>query len=214
MRDAWRVTAYGVALLVLLRSPAFAAESYLLPPDAIVANRSQEDWSRVWWQWAASFEHAESPVADLTGERCAGRQSGDVWFLAGTYGTKRTFRTCTVPRDKHLFFPLINYVVMPNGAPISCKSVTSTAARMTDGVSNLVLRINGEPHGDLARHRQATRACFDIGERAIPPVRVYPSAANGYYAMLRPLPPGTHVIDIGGILPSMAQAVTYTVIVE
>jgi hypothetical protein len=214
MRDGWRATVYRVVLLLALSAPAFAEESYLLPPDAVVAKRSQEDWSRIWWQWAATFRRAESPVADQTGERCTGHQTGEVWFLAGTYETQRTFRTCRVPRGKYLFFPLINYVVMPNSAPISCNAVTSTAARMTDGVSNLVLRIDGERHGDLARHRQATRDCFDLGELATPPVRMYPSAANGYYAMLRPLPPGTHVIDLGGILPSMAQAVTYTLIVE
>jgi hypothetical protein len=213
MRDVRRATPCRLLLLLLLSSPALAEESYLLPPDAIVANRTQEDWSRVWWQWAASFERYESPVADQTGERCAAHQSGDVWFLAGTYETQRTFRTCRVPRGKHLFFPLINYVVMPKGAP-SCEFIINTAARVTDGVSNLVLRIDGERHDDLVRHRQVTRSCFDIGELVTPPVRMYPSAANGYYAMLRPLPPGTHVIDLGGILPSMAQAVTYTLIVE
>ena len=43
---------------------------------------------------------------------------------------------------------------------------------------------------------------------------VYPSAANGYYVMLRPLPPGRHTLNFGGVLPSMLQAVTYTLIVE
>jgi hypothetical protein len=200
--------------LVLVTACAQPEESYLLPPDVPVAGRSQLEWSSVWWQWAAMFEWAESPVADQTGELCAGHQSGDVWFLAGTYETKRTIRTCRVPRGKHLFFPLINYVVMPTKAPVSCESVKITAARMTDGVGNLVLRIDGERYGDLARHRQATRECFDIGALSTPPIRMYPSAANGYYAMLRPLPPGTHVVDLGGILPSMAQAVTYTLIVE
>lgn len=42
----------------------------------------------------------------------------------------------------------------------------------------------------------------------------YPSAANGYYVMVNPLPPGKHEINFGGILPDMAQAVTYTLIVE
>jgi len=28
-----------------------------------VAGLSQADWSRVWWQWAASFEHHDMPVA-------------------------------------------------------------------------------------------------------------------------------------------------------
>ena len=125
-----RAAACRIALVLLLPASGFAQHSYLLPPDAIVANRSQEDWSSVWWQWAASFERAESPVADETGERCAGHQSGDVWFLAGTYETKRTFRTCRVPRDRHLFFPLINYVVMPNRTPVSCEAVRNTAARM------------------------------------------------------------------------------------
>lgn len=214
MTHGWRAPICRIVLLLLLPAPVVAQGSYLLSPDALVANRSQEDWSRVWWQWAASFEQAESPVADETGERCGAHQSGDVWFLAGTYGTKRTIRTCRVPRDTHLFFPLINYVVMPNRAPVSCEAVTNTAARMTDAASNLVLKIDGERHGDLSRHRQATRECFDIGVLVTPPVRMYPAAANGYYAMLRPLPPGTHVIDFGGILPSMAQAVTYTLIVE
>jgi len=214
MKDGWRATSCRVVLLLVLSAPALAGESYLLPADAVIANRTQEDWSRVWWQWAATFQRFESPVADQTGERCSAHQMGDVWFLAGTYETQRTYRTCKVPRGKHLFFPLINYVVMPNGKPISCDAVTNTAARVTDGVSNLVLRIDGERYSDLVRHRQATRDCFNLGELVTPPVRLYPTAANGYYAMLRPLPPGTHVIDLGGILPSMAQAVTYTLIVE
>lgn len=43
---------------------------------------------------------------------------------------------------------------------------------------------------------------------------VFPSAANGYYVMLAPLEPGTHTISFGGVLPGMAQAITYTVIVK
>ncbi|HUQ51517.1 MAG TPA: hypothetical protein VM692_04800 [Gammaproteobacteria bacterium] len=39
-------------------------------------------------------------------------------------------------------------------------------------------------------------------------------AANGYYVMLRPLPPGKHTINFGGALPTNVQLVTYTLIVE
>jgi hypothetical protein len=45
-------------------------------------------------------------------------------------------------------------------------------------------------------------------------VHIFPSAANGYYVMLRPLSPGKHVINFGGVLPSLSQAVTYTVQVQ
>ena len=204
-----------LAILAFLSPATHAAEPLLVPPGESVGGTSQSEWSRLWWQWAASFEHSQSPVADLTGELCAGKQSGTVWFLAGTYGTARTVRTCTVPRGKYLFFPLINYVVRPsaNGAP-NCLAVMSSAARMTDQVFSLLLDVDGIRHTDLAQHRQATRGCFDLGALAEPKVRIFPAAANGYYVMLRPLPPGRHTLNFGGALPSMLQAVTYTLVVE
>ena len=191
-----------------------AAESLLVSPDESVGGATQSEWSRLWWQWAGSFVQSNSPIADRTGNSCANKQSGGVWFLAGTYGTRRTVRTCTVPSGKYLFFPLINYVVTPtsDGAK-NCMSVMRTAAYMTEEVSNLVLELDGVRYTDLVKHRQATRGCFDLGAAAEPRVRIFPSAANGYYVMLRPLPPGMHTLNFGGALPSMLQAVTYNLIV-
>lgn len=57
-------------------------------------------------------------LTGCTRYRAAPVQSSEVWFLAGTYGTPRTIRTCRVPRDKYLFFPLINYVVARSPAAI------------------------------------------------------------------------------------------------
>ena len=206
---------YLLAALLVAHSGTQAADAVLVPPDQPVAGLRQDEWSRAWWQWAASFEYEDSPVADRTGQRCAARQSGPVWFLAGTYGTRRTIRTCTVPAGKHLFFPLVNYVVMrrPTGAT-SCAAVTRSAAEVTEEASGLLLDVDGVRYPGLVRHRQATRECFDMG--ALTPGRtpVYPSAANGYYVMLRPLAPGRHTLNFGGVLPSMLQAVTYTLVVE
>lgn len=205
----------GLLLLTAFNTVS-AAESYLLPPHEPVAGVSQVDWSRTWWQWAATFEPARSPVADRTGEHCARNQSGDVWFLAGTYGSARTIRTCTVPRGKYLFFPIVNYVVMPNprsAQQLSCAQAVVQAARMTDDLLKILLEVDGQPYDGLAAHRQATE-CFDLGALSTPPLHLYPVAANGYYVMLRPLPPGRHVIDFGGALPTNVQVVTYTLIVE
>ena len=211
----------NIALLALCLSAACvgkarAAEGDLtVAPSQSVEGRSQADWSRAWWQWAASFEQDESPVADRTGALCDRKQQGAVWFLAGTYGTNRTIRTCKVPQGKYLFFPLINYVVMPpSGRLVSCLTVMSSAASTTEGVSNLILEVDGVRVPQLLTYRQATKDCFDIGVLAQPKVRVFPSAANGYYVMLRPLKPGKHVLNFGGALPSMLQAVTYTLDVE
>jgi hypothetical protein len=204
----------ALAVLLGASAPAAAAPP-LLPPDAMVNGRSQQDWSRLWWEWAGSFEQHDSPVADTTGALCGSRQSGDVWFLAGTYGTQRTIRTCRVPAGKHLFFPLINYVVAPrSGRGSNCASVTATAARITNPVAALVLEVDGVRHDGLDKHRFATGDCFDLGARTPEKIRVFPAAANGYYVMLAPLPPGRHTLNFGGVLPSMMQAVTYTLVVE
>jgi hypothetical protein len=187
----------------------------LMPPDSTLAGMSQEDWSRAWWQWAGSFSRRESPVADRTGELCAAKQKGPVWFLAGTYGTQRTVRTCTVPAGKYLFFPLINYVIMPTSAgSITCAEAIASARTITDSPGILILDVDGVPVRDLSIFRQATRECFDMGALTDRKFSVFPSAANGYYVMLRPLSPGTHVINFGGALPGMLQAVTYTLLVE
>jgi hypothetical protein len=212
-----RITVLHIALLAFwpLACSAQSTDSLLIAPDQPVAGKSQEEWSAAWWQWAASFDSDESPVADRTGRWCASKQSGDVWFLAGTYGTARTTRSCRVPAGKHLFFPLINYVVYPRGdSQPSCAGVTRDAAAMTNNVTALVLDVDGKRFEPLNQHRLVTRRCFDLGARSEPPEQLFPAAGNGYYVMLKPLPKGRHVINFGGMLPDMAQAVTYTLQVD
>lgn len=80
--------------------------------------------------------------------------------------------------------------------------------------SALLLEIDGRQEPNLDRHRQASPACFDMAVQANSSFRVFPSAANGYYVMLAPLSPGKHVLNFGGVLPGLAQAVTYTLNVE
>jgi hypothetical protein len=205
----------------LIAASAISAESTLvLSPEAKIEGKSQAEWSLLWWQWAGSFEYDESPIADPTGANCQNKQNGNVWFLAGTYGSHRTIRKCTVPRGRYLFFPLINYVVMPCAggsdctAAATCQEVKSTARATTDNPSTLILEIDGARIAGLERQRQASPECFDMAAKANTAFKVYPSAADGYYVMLAPLKPGTHVINFGGVLPSMVQAVTYTVIVK
>jgi hypothetical protein len=200
---------------LMVTTAAYAQSGLVVAPNESVGGIRQAEWSRLWWQWAGSFQGSESPVADQTGDFCGSKQGGPVWFLAGTYATRRTIRACTVPKDKYLFFPLINYVVMPPvNDSTTCSSVTKNAAAMTDDPASLILEIDGKRIGGLSAHRLATTQCFDMGAKTREQVRVFPSAANGYYVMLRPLPPGKHELNFGGALPSMLQAVTYTLQVE
>jgi hypothetical protein len=202
-----------VPLLLLLASAsadAGATDDLVLPAGQDVAGASQSQWSRKWWQWALSFDAEDSPVADQTGAACRAGQQGPVWFLAGGVGNARLSRECTVPAGKFLFFPLANYVAMPTegGAP-TCEVMMRDARQITDGASRLVLKIDGQPQPALEAHRVDTRGCFDAGARRSPPENVFPSAGNGYYVMLKPLPPGTHEIEFGAVLPAVTQAITY-----
>lgn len=202
-------------LLAVANASAFAADEFLLPASQEVAGASQSQWSRKWWQWALSFDAEDSPVADRTGALCRAGQQGPVWFLAGGYGNSRVVRECTVPAGKHLFFPLANYVAMPTegGAP-TCELMMRDARQITDGASQLVLRIDGQPQPGLEAHRVDSRGCFDAGARRSPPEAAFPSAGNGYYVMLKPLPPGKHVIEFGAVLPTVTQAITYKLTVR
>ena len=120
---------------------------------------------------------------------------------------------CTVPAGKYLFFPLINYVVYPrDGYSITCEHAIARTANLTNDVTALVLEVDGKVYKNLTAHRQATRECFDLA--ALAGGGLEPTAANGYYIMLRPLTRGTHTLNFGGILPGMMQAVTYTLHVE
>lgn len=199
-----------VLCFVLAANVSVAQASTVIPPESQIAGASQEEWSRRWWNWALSFEDEQSPIADRTGARCGNGQSGPVWFLAGTYGTQRTQRTCKVPQGKTLFFPLINYITYPaQDSRESCLSLMSRAARLTQTPAALVMDLGGIRQEGLMAHRQASRSCFPLVAADIPV-----AASNGFYVALEPLPPGVHVLNFGGILPSMSQAVTYTLVVE
>ena len=50
----------------------------------------------------------QNPILDTTGEFAAVGQSGQVWFLAGSFGSDPVSRTVTVPSGKALFVPIFD----------------------------------------------------------------------------------------------------------
>jgi hypothetical protein len=186
-----------------------------LPAEARVDGLSQLDLSRDWWQWASSFQPQASPVADTTGALCGNGQSGNVWFLAGTYESSGVHRNCRVPAGKYLFFPIVNYVVMPaRDRSLSCKMARYDAARMTDEPMGLFAELDGRSFENLKAHRVATWECFNVAARVPGAPNVSPSASNGYWLLLPPLAAGNHHLRFGGSLPSLRQDLDYTLVVE
>jgi hypothetical protein len=205
-------------LLAVWGMAAFAAHStqpvpgVMVPRQEIVADRTLEMWSARWWMWAASFDGADSPVADRLGTRCGAGQEGEAFFLAGAYGSRVVNRTCTVPAGKYLFFPLVNYIVMPEDGAGNCEILKSDAREMTDSPSRLFAELDGKALPGVDAQRAAPENCFNLNAKSGGPKLM--SASNGYWIMLRPLPKGRHTLHFGGVLPSLSQDITYTLRVE
>ena len=200
------------AAIVGLSHDALAANAAepVVPLQEIIGDRTPAMWSARWWTWASSPQHGAPAVRDREGPRCNDGQEGEVFFLAGSFGGAPVHRTCRVPAGKFLFFPVVTYIVMPNGGS-SCGSLASTAAGMTDDPSELFAELDGVAIRKLESRRVATDQCFNVNARWSGPQ--LDSASNGYWLMLRPLSPGKHQLHFGGTLPTLHQDISYTLIV-
>lgn len=87
------------------------------PPALPYPVDSPEGLAARWVQWAAGTPMERNPIADPVGNYADTQQPGDVWFLAGTFGTT-VVRHCTVPFGRPLFFPAFNmWHRTPQGPP-------------------------------------------------------------------------------------------------
>ena len=175
-----------------------AGKSYVVAPHSSVLGKPLGEYASEWWQWSFSVPLDNSPVKDVTGEKCATAQQGDVWFLAGTYERSAVVRRCAIPYGKYVFFPVINMVYWrPVARSVSCDAVKEGAAVNNDGLRSIEVEIDGKMLDSPKQYREASPECFDVFARAPKGVRTppgYPAATDGYWVMLRPMPVGKHSI--------------------
>ncbi len=197
----------------------------IVQPSEVVNGLSLHDYANGWWQWAGSMPPQLSAVRDNTGEHCAQGQSGAVWFLAGGYGSSRIDRTCSIPDGRHLFFPVINMLQEywpATGA--DCPDAKAEAARQNDSFVYLRVILDGSELEDPQRFRIASEQCFDP-YKLTPPEAGAPrnvvAATDGYWIMLRPLPPGPHRLEFRAFytnpdeaLGDMVQNISYTLDIQ
>ena len=205
---------------------ASSIENSIIQVDEIVDGQSVEEYVNTWWQWAFSMPQDISPIKDYTGQHCGVGQQGDVWFLAGGFGTSTINRRCEVPAGKHLFFPVINMVYFPRheGSQYTCEQAKASAALNNDKLLDIYVELNGEPAWNPASTRMASSDCFDLLGKVSQdhnPPKIYPAATDGYWLMLKPLESGTHTLKFqagydreGGAFGRMAQDIEYELIVR
>lgn len=215
-------------LSVVFSSAAFAeralsVDSYIVELDEDVGGADRSFYANDWWQWAASMSGSESPVQDITGANCGVNQRGPVWYLAGGFGSSFIKRSCSIPSDRHLFFPAINMLVFPpRGTESTCDQMKAMAAQNNDRYVYVRVYLDGSQVQNAERFRVGSLDCFDLMARAPASAdasSIAPSATDGYWIMLRPLPLGQHRLefrafytnpdfDFGGMVQNISYDLT------
>ena len=105
-------TTMGVLILGLLVAAGGVASAakpaHVAPPQSHPHGQTYSEWAADWWVWALSEPTPTNPLMDPTGAQCASGQTGNVWFLAGSFDAGNTTRSCSIPTGKALVFPMLN----------------------------------------------------------------------------------------------------------
>ena len=214
------------------------AASFVVPANLAYAesessadSESVAELSAEWWQWALSIPTPVNPLLD-NGANCMVGQHGEFWFLTGAFAGGTVMRTCSVPENVALFFPLINSVTFdtpgvcgqPANQRLSVKELRTTSAALIDGATNLSVEVDGEPieHSKRVRSKVFYVAlpednvfdapCTGANLGNVPAGIYSPSVDDGFYAKVDRLKAGTHTLHFHSENTSQdfVEDVTYT----
>jgi hypothetical protein len=183
----------------------------LVLQDSDAARATYEEHAAGWLTWMAALPFSTGPVTDTTGEACDQGQSGEVWYLAGTPGGV-VERTCDIPAGQTLFFPLVNRWAMNADIETIKEPVVAWFQSERANTCELTLKLDGEPLlPDTAAMDEALYV--DVLEPFAVSLDAdnfnsangfaggdYEAITDGHFAMLSPLAPGEHVLELGGAI--------------
>lgn len=205
---------------------------FLLPIDQVSAADRNSDalkqLSARWWQWSLSIPVDTNPMLDATGENCMIGQNGPIWYLAGIFGPGTGTRTCSIPQDKTLFFPIVNNMVFDS--PNVCQgpdsiSLADLRKLVVDGTNQITftsVTLDGKPVKFVKRVSSVVFAvtlpknnvfdepCVAAGLGHVPADVYSPAVDDGYYAVIRSLEAGAHTLHfVAKAGDTVVQDVTY-----
>jgi hypothetical protein len=212
------IMALGVLLALALASPMGIAQVGQGNKTGMAAKLAE-----AWTQWAWSKPVGVSPLIGEYegGPRCDGTPlplsptQDNTWFLAGTFGSgpEETVRTCTMPADTQLFFPVVSATFF-----ITEPEENKQVAR--DFVKNFIRAIEEDPDlsivvtvdGEEINSKQIVRAKTSFFPLTFPEDNIlapfgveggtYQTITNGLWVTLPPLPPGEHEIHFEARAPN------------
>lgn len=187
------------------------------PAGSTVAGKTIAEWSAEWWKWAAPLAPPGDPFTDLTGAAANTNQSGPVFYLAGSEATSS--RTFSVPTGKYLLVPLLVGEIsqLENGFDKTEAQIKAAAKSQADSIDSLHATLDGVTltSAVLFGHREVSPA-FSFVANVNNQVNISGSGASGiaiadgYFLMLDPLSPGTHVLNFGGGISAVPFSINET----
>jgi hypothetical protein len=231
-----------IAVLVTLGvyAPCRAGDKgTVLMPGSIAAEEfgGYEELAAQFWQWAFSMPVDAHPLFDTAD--CSEGQSGDVWFLGGTFAALEiepgvfvgeATRDCHVPADTALFFPIVNTECSTlEGNGKNEKQLRACANFFADFITVASAKIDGKPVKNLLQDFRVESPLFIYGP--LPENNLFGNpdfegetsraVADGVHVLVAPLSEGTHRIEYYGELdltevggPLFIQDIRYNITVS
>jgi hypothetical protein len=204
------VMAISVVLALAVAAPIASGQE-------VSQDQDLGELTAAWWNWAVSVP---SPLdgSYTDGAQCNGLVDG-VYFLAGSSTGDPVERTCTVPADTPILFPVVNIVcseAFNDPTPYETRCAKATINRALAS-STTVATLDEE---NLESQRISS-GIFDwtlvAGNIFGLPAGTYDAASDGLWVYLPDgLPEGEYVLEFGGEFPRVGfrQEITYTLIVQ
>lgn len=215
--------------LALEKNGPGSLNSRVMPPNSRPHGKSYAEWSAEWWRWLWSAPVDVNPGLDETGENISYGQSGNVWFLAPAYYGTDWVRSATIPSGTMLFVDIAAYfgaTLIGDGDDEA--EIRATLTPFVDAISDIVFEVDGLRLENVEDFRvQSPPGLF---EYTLPENNMFQwfgfdapagdyadGAAEGYYAMLKPLSVGEHEIfisaDFGEDSPGVIQVTIHLTVV-
>ena len=205
------------------------------PPGSKPYGLTYGEWSARWWERILAIPPADNPNLDTTGKHCAERQSGPVWFLAGTFGGSAS-RTCTIRTGLSILIPILTTAFgaglgdcrspgWGNAGPCDVDALRASAAAEENNPRTLELSLDGVHLLNLTAYRaKSPEFSYTVASDnivsylfnfSVPAGTYHPAVADGYWVMFTPLPPGVHHTHATGVeAGGLTVDVDYTLIVQ
>lgn len=188
--------------LATLLAASICAEVEVLPPDFMLFGKTSGDYGAEWFEYmfglSTNVDYLRPNAGPLNDERVYFLQRPPTIFL------QPGIQTYFVPEDVYVFFPFPAYEWddVDTIPPLSVEELRQTVARYVDGITHVSLVLDGITLENSTAYR-AQSPVFSVDLSTSDNIEtiivghpieglIDPIVADGYLAMLAPLPAGLH----------------------